>query len=655
MIDVVIDVETYSPIPLKHGTYKYAEKVEPLLVAYQIDEGFPRVWDVADHEPMPYDLEMVLQESDSIFTAHNALFDRTVLRMGLGLDIPIPQWRCTMVQAYSHALPGKLETLCKVMKVPLDEAKLDTGRALIQLFCMPHPTWKGDPRATARTHPAEWALFKEYAASDIRALRAVRARMPAWNMTPTELALWFADQRMNDRGYAIDLPYVSRVVDVIKDAEAVISARASEITEGAVERVTQRDRLLTAILEQFGVDLPDLQSATIERRLEDPDLPGLVKELLELRLDGSKTSTAKYRTLIRSTSSDGRMRGTTQHNGAGRTGRSSGRLFQMQNLMRPPKAAKPYIKDFIRAVKAGIATQTFEKPIDMASAAMRGSVIAAPGKLLRVCDKSAIENRMGAWLAGEEWKLKAYREFDAGIGPDIYELSYANAFKVPIEVVRADTLAGGILRQVGKVNELSLMYQGAVGAWQSMAEVYGVTLPDEEALVNVKGYRASNSEIKAHWYELNDAALRAIFQPNKWFECRRLAFRRVGAWLQLRLPSGRLLCYPSIRADEDGKITYYGMNQYTHKWERTKIYGGKFFAHATQGSSRDELYYDLPHIEDAGLDILALIHDETVTEADAKRLDALPTLREIMSTPHDWCKDLPLAVSGFEDDRYRKD
>ncbi len=665
MTTLFLDLETYSEVPIKHGVHAYAEKAEVLLLAMALDDGPVSVHDFANSPTMAhFDLIPTLERADTI-VIHNSGFDRIVLKHALGIDIPVERIHDTMVQALAHSLPGSLGTLSEIFGLPSDQAKDKEGKKLINLFCKPRPKTSKERRATRETHPREWQQFIEYARLDIEATRALYHKLPRWNFSDGELRLWHLDQRINDRGVRVDTRLARAAIGAVESAQANLSARTSEATRGAVGSTTQRDALLQHLLGEYGVSLPDLQSGTLERRLNDPDLPEPVRELLAIRLQASTTSTTKYRALINAVSSDDRLRGTLQFCGAARTGRWAGRTFQPQNLPRPTMKQKE-IDDGIEAFVAGCADLVVPDVMALASNAIRGCIVAPEGKKLVISDLSNIEGRVLAWLAGEEWKLRAFREFDAGKGHDLYKLTYARSFGVPPEAVTKDQ------RQLGKVQELALGYQGAVGAFSSMAALYGMELPEDKVLELVKAWRKANSNIASFWYELEDTVKQALIQPDITLTCRELKVVRNKAWLRIILPSGRSLCYPSPRI-EDGKLSYMGINSYTKKWERIKTYGGKLVENATQAVARDVMAANMPSIEAAGYEIVLSVHDELITEASdtaaAKvtwRLGvgkglvdlASPSAGELsllLSTNPSWAPDLPLAAGGFETLRYRKE
>lgn len=503
-----LDFETFSETPISHGTYRYAASAEIMLFAWALGEAPAQVWDLTAGEPIPYDLEHALRDPEVLVYAHNSMFDRTVMRYAMpDLCPPLERWRDTMVQAISHSLPGALGTLCQVLGVPADKAKDKDGKRLIQLFCQPRPKTSKVRRATRATHPADWLRFVSYAGDDIEAMREVERRLPKWTYPHgRELAMWHLDQRINDRGLAVDLDLALAALAAVEDEKVVLAAKTVEMTDGELESTTKRNAMLEYLLAEHGVLLPDLQGSTLERRLDDPDIPEAMKDLLRIRLQASTTSVTKYKALVRATNLDGRLRGLLQFAGASRTMRWAGRTFQPQNLPRPV-LRDAEIEAGIAALKAGAAGLIYDNVMEVASSAIRGCIIAPPGHKLCIADLSNIEGRMLAWLAGEDWKLDAFRDYDtlqldigdwitglewtaevlAGRPPklaldkkgepirkghDLYKLAYAKSFGIPPEEVTKDQ------RQIGKVQELALGYASGVGGFATFAAAYGIDLDD---------------------------------------------------------------------------------------------------------------------------------------------------------------------------------
>jgi DNA polymerase len=692
MIDLYLDLETYCTVPIAHGTHAYAEKAEVMLLAYAVGEDDPQVLQFPDelHSDRWVQLRATLDEPSVRVVIHNSHFDRTILRHAMGIVIPTSRIHDTMVQALSHGLPPKLGQLGEVLGLPEDKAKDKDGKKLIHLFCKPLPDNRILRRATQATHPAEWERFRAYAANDIVAMRECMRRMPSVNNTPTERALWELDQTINDRGVAIDLGLARAAIVAVSKAQIDLKQQAQDITGGAVRSTTQGAALRLQILEQFGIDMPDLQMGTVEKYLADPAVPDALKELLEVRLQASSTSTKKYQTLINGVNSDGRLRGTLQFNGAARTGRWAGRLFQPQNLPRPT-LKQPMIDAGIEAIKAGIADMVTDNVMELASSAIRGTIIASPYKLmgrkkLVVSDLANIEGRVQAWLTNEGWKLQAFRNFDAGIGPDLYKLAYSKSFGVRPEDVTDDQ------RQVGKVQELALAYAGGVGAFVTFAGAYGIdldamaakvlplapelvveeadrffewTLREKRSLFNLSDdafvacdtlkrvWRYAHPNITDYWKRLQTLVKQALGTRGIEYVDLGLRVKVTKTWLLITLPSGRVACYPAPQIKNEA-ITYMGIDQFTRKWTRIQTHGGKLFENLVQAIARDVLAHSMPLIEAAGYKIVLTVHDEIIAEApDSIEFNA-EHLSELMSAPPAWAADMPLAAKGFETYRYRK-
>lgn len=699
MTTLWLDLETYSECDLRvHGTHRYAEhpSTEIMVAQWAWDDGEPIVVDCTG----PIDDWAVLEglkyrlESDPtvIVVAHNSVFDRTLIRNVWGVDVPVERWRDSMVKAYAHGMPGALEKVGAALGVEEHEAKDRRGKELIQLFCKPRPKGHKLRRATRETHPKEWAEFLEYSRQDIPAMRAVDQRLPAWNYREghPELALWHLDQRINDRGFAVDLELARAAIDAVGDEQERLREETRQATEGYVSSPSKRDQLISYIVAEYGVTLPDFRADTLRRRIEDPELPEGVRLLLSLRLEATKTSTSKYKALVNATSADGRLRNTLQFAGAQRTARWAGRIFQPQNMPRPTPDFDEEEQDLaIAALKGGYATVVYSDVMQLTSNAVRGCIVAPPGKKLAVADLSNIEGRGLAYLAGEDWKLRAFAAFDRKEGPDLYNVAYGRSFNVdPASITKSQ-------RQIGKVQELGLGYEGGVAAFITFAAVYHMDLEvmanavwetaNREALSDAAdmlawvkkqkrstfglsdrvyiacellkaSWRAAHPNTKALWDAAGASVRKAIDNPGNTYAIgEHLKARRDGAWLRIRLPSGRYLCYLHPQVDDKGQITYMGVDQYTRRWQRIKTYGGRLVENCTQAFARDVLASNMQAIEDNGYEIVLTVHDEVITEVPNDERFSADELARLMSVVPPWAAGIPLAAAGFEATRYRKE
>ena len=677
-----IDTEAYSTVPIDRGLARYATQVEVMIVTWAVDTGPVRVWDRTRDPAIPKDLLTAAAECKRV-VAHNAQFDSYVIEhdvaeLAAHLD---GKWYCTMAMCLRHGLPGGLDKLSTIFKLT-DDAKHD-GKAFIHLFCKPD---KNGNRNTRLTHPEAWRDFLTYAKHDITAMRQVYAKCPKWNDSPFELALWDLDQKINRRGIAVDVDFAAAAVRATGAEQKRLAKRTQDITSETVLRTTQRDQLLRFLFMEYGVDLPDLKADTIQRRLDDPELPEFAKELLRLRQQASKASTSKYKRVLEQQLT-GRLHFLLQYRGALRTGRWAGRTFQPQNLPRPSHGFDDVLFA-IEAVLQGAEDVLLDDIMGTMSSALRSVLIAPPGRKLTISDLANIEGRILAWIAGEEWKLDAFRAYDAGTGPDLYKLAYARAFRIAPEDVDK------WMRQIGKVLELAMGYEGGVGAFVAMAATYGLDLTElaERARPAIPApvladsestwqwakrhnrtlglsqdvyvvcnalkllWRAAHPSTESLWSKVETAARCAVLNPGEVYTAGRLAFDRKGAWLRMMLPSGRYLCYPNPKLEgEKQQLHFAAWNVYTKSWRHEPTYGGKLVENGCQAIACDVMAYAMPLAEEAGYPIVLTVHDELVTEAlDDDRFSA-DGLSAILATPPEWATGLPLAAAGFETRRYRKE
>lgn len=329
---IFLDTETFCETPINNGTHRYAEGAEIIMWQWAVGDG---PVEIRDGDEDISDLLALIEDESYEIVIHNSAFDRTVIRHATGIDIPVERVFDTMVCAMAHSLPGALGTLCGILGVAQDKAKDKEGKAWISLFCKPQPKRRKIRRATRDTHPVEWQKFRDYGGLDIEAMREIYKKLPRWNYRGAELELWHLDQKINERGVLMDLDLAHGAIRASDRAQKELARQAVEMTDGQVTAATQRDKMLEHILEAYGIQLADLKGSTVERALEDEDLPVELKELLRVRLDASKTSVSKYKRVLNGVSADGRLRGLLAFCGALRTGRWAGRLWQPQNLSRP--------------------------------------------------------------------------------------------------------------------------------------------------------------------------------------------------------------------------------------------------------------------------------------------------------------------------------
>lgn len=718
------DLETFSAKDIRAGSHAYAAdpSAEVLLWGYAIDDAPAKVWDVTAG-PMPEELRQALDEVARKERRHvwqnGVMFDRVFLSYVMPeIELPMETLDDTMVMAYQAGLPGSLKELCEVFHLSKDKAKDADGSRLIQIFCKPLPsTWKLD-RATSKTHPEEWAKFVNYCRLDIESMREVYKKLPAFNRTAKERELQVLDAAINMRGIGVDVEFAEAAIATAERAKKDIDKQVFKLTDGRVVTAGQRDALIQFFFDKYGWQLKDMRKSELEKRMEDPDIPAEMKELIGLRLMGTKTSVQKYKRVVQG-AVDGRLRGCMQFRGASRTGRISGRTFQPQNLPRPLIKSQAEIEEIIEDTKLGILEICYDDVSVPLSSAIRSVIVPAAGNRLCVADFSNVEGRVLAWIAGEEWKLEAFREFDTlqtkdgrwalpyrdgwfqewavnakgdfiHKGHDLYKLTYARTFGIKPEDVTKDQ------RQMGKVLELALGYQGGPGAFATFAMNFGMDLDElaktTEATIEesywiesmgmlkwakekklIRGmsqkawvacnaiksaWRKANSEIESFWYALAKACQSAIKAKGVAFSAGRIVCKVSGNYLLMRLPSGRYLVYPAPRLPEEGEMcdfTFMGVNQYTKKWERIPTYSGRLVENSVQGAAADLLLEAGPRLEAAGYHIVMSVHDEYITEIKDDNTRNHREMEQIMSALPDWAGGLPLVAAGFEAARYRKD
>ena len=659
---ISIDIETYSDVDLaKAGLYRYAQSpaFTILLFAYSLDGRQVSVLDLASGEALPDWISSALSDQRYLKHAYNAAFEWYCLSRFLGSTLPVDQWRCTMLHSMYCGYPGSLEAAGKALGLEDDKRKLAVGKALIRYFCRPcNPTKANGGRTRNLPHhdPDKWAEFKAYNAQDVVTEMEIERRLSAFPVPESVQAQWVTDMRINARGVAVDMELVRGALQIAARDKEQHLQEAREIT--GLQNPNSTAQLLQW-LDGQGVTTANLQKSTVSELLSG-DLPSSVRRALEIRRELGKTSTKKYNALETAVCADGRVRGLLQFYGANRTGRWAGRIVQPQNLPRTyiSEELLPLARELVRSQNDDGLKLVFGSTADTLSQLIRTAFIARPGCTLVDADFSAIEARVVAWLAGEEWVLEVFRTHGK-----IYEATASQLYGVPIErIVKGKPEYA--LRQRGKAATLALGYAGGSSALIRAGGLSEET-PEEELLELRDMWRMRNPNIVNFWYILNAAAMEVVQRGLRIpimagrLELAREYDRSSGLdFMTVRLPSGRKLYYPGphLGVNRFGapSVCYWGVNQNTRKWEEIETYGGKLAENITQAVARDCLAEAVERLESAGYRLVFHVHDEVVIEApeDQARLD---DVAKIMSIPPSWAPDLPLKADGWVNPFFKKD
>ena len=659
-LELGIDIETFSSVDIKNGAYAYSEApdFEILLIAYKFsDEDMVKLIDLTDD---PEELENLrfwdaLTDPEVVKTAYNANFERTCLARHTGKAMPPEQWRCTMVLAVQLGLPRSLAAVGPALGLTEEEQKKKTGAALIQYFCKPCKPTRTNGQRTKNTRlnaPEKWELFKEYNIQDVVTEQIILKRLRDFRPDQSEQDLWTLDQEINDRGVLLDIPMARSIVEFDTERSADLLAEAQQITGLSNPNSLAQ---LKPWLADNGLATDTLRKDDVAAMLADPSLHANVRRVLEIRQTLSKTSVKKYQTMLDIAGEDDRARGIMQFYG-GHTGRWAGRSLQPQNLARNtmPDDELEVAREFVKMGDFESLEMIFGEPAPIFSQLVRTAFIPSPGNRFIVSDFSAIEARVIAWIAGEEWRLEVFRN-----DGDIYCGSASHIYHVP--VVKHGI--NGELRQRGKVAELALGYGGAVGAMKQMDTTGSV--PEEEMQGIVTQWRAESPKIVRMWRDCQDAAVSVIRgnQPKRVLRSLQgteFYVKLVDGTpvLFIRLPSGRPIAYwdPKVMDTEMGpRITYMTQNQTTRKWERCETYGGKLTENIVQSVARDCLAEKMKLLESMGYPIVFHVHDEMILDVPREDKEAAALVDRIMGEPIDWAPGLPLKGGTYECDFYRKD
>lgn len=647
-----IDIETFSSIDIKKaGLYKYVESsdFQILLFAYSWDGRPVQIVDLAQGEFIPFEVVEALADPNVIKHAYNASFEWYCLNKFF--YSPLEQWRCTMAHGLYCGYTAGLGATGEALGIPQDKRKMGVGGALIRTFCVPtKPTKTNGQRIRTLPHhePEKWQLFKQYCIQDVVTEMEIAGRLSAFPMPDQEQQLWVLDQRINAYGVAVDLEVVegALVIDAIVSAE--LTKEAIELS--GLENPNSQKQLIKWLTEELEEEVDNVRKDTVTKLIDKAD-EGKAKRVLEIRQELSKASVKKYAAMQAAACADGRLRGLMQFYGANRTGRWAGRIVQPQNLPRNNLAALDLARDLVKSKKIDSLKVIYGNVPDTLSQLIRTALIPSPGNVLIVSDFSAIEARVIAWLAGEQWRLDVFSTHGK-----IYEASASQMFGVPIEEIGK----GSDLRQKGKVAELALGYQGGPGALISMGAL-NQGLTEDELPEIVMRWRNANRRIVDLWYGLESAALE-VMQTGQPVGVRGLIFARESHFesqqdfFTIRLPSGRKLYYPKpfLKQNDFGKQALHYYSRKGSKWEATGTYGGKLVENVTQAIARDCLAESLVRLSIAGYPTAFHVHDEVVLDVPNDQAD-LEAVTEIMGVPVSWAPGLPLKADGFVTDYYMKD
>lgn len=643
MRQLSIDIETYSSIDIKLGVYKYvdAPDFQILLFAYAFDDDSVELVDLACGEELPAEVMQALTDKTVLKKAYNAQFERVCIGKYLGMQLDVRQWWCTMAHAAQLGLPGRLGDVAALLK--LEQQKDKAGTLLINYFSKPCKPTKVNGERT-RNYPYhdmdKWDLFCKYCKQDVETERAIGKYLEQFPPLPNELLIYREDQRINDHGIRIDMDLVNAVL-VYNDTHAAdLLDQSAEIT--GLTNANSRDQLLSWIQAQ-GVDIPDIRKETLEALL-DTEIPDPVRIVINNRLETGKASVKKYLMLKDATAHDGRIHGTLQYYGANRTGRWAGRLVQVQNL------TKNYLPE-IDAVRTLVKRKDFEtlemlypSMPDIFSQLVRTAFTAKEGYTFAIADYSAIEARVIAWLAGEDWVCEVFKH-----DGDIYKQTASKMFGIPIDQIDKP------LRQRGKVSTLALGYQGGTGALIAMGALK-MGVPEEDLPKLVKAWRKANPHIVKLWRDVEDRVRSCLQKRSEVNLHHGVRFKYDKGYLFIQLPSGRQLAYLQPRITEDGKIQYQGMEQGKRVWGVKDTYGGKLAENIVQAIARDCLAEAMLKVAAAGYETCFHIHDELIVEVPKQDADQhLAVIRKLMGSRLAWASDLYLTAAGYTSDYYLKD
>lgn len=656
---ISIDLETYSSVPIKYGVYPYAESpdAEILLFAYSINDESVIVVDVANGEKIPNYVLAALSDDSVTKWAFNASFERIFLSYWLKRNYPecfksysVPEdstsnyldpssWKCSMIWSAYMGLPLSLEGVGAVLG--LEQQKLKEGKDLIRYFCIPCKPTKangGRTRNMPSDAPDKWELFKKYNKRDVEVEMSIQQKLSRFPVPDSVWDEYHIDQEINDRGILLDMDVVTNAIkfDTFSKARLMGTLKDKTDLENPNSVAQMKDWL-----QLKGIKTDSLDKKAVLELLKT--VPSDVADVLKLRQQLAKSSVKKYQAMQNSVCADNRVRGMFQFYGAGRSGRWAGRIVQFQNIPQNHMSDLEEARDIVKSGDYEFMNVLYDDVPDALSQLIRTAFIPKSGYKFCVADFSAIEARVIAFLAKENWRMKVFKD-----NGDIYCASASAMFHVPVEKHGVN----GHLRQKGKIAELALGYGGSVGALTAMGAL-DMGLTEEELQPLVDSWRASNPNIVQFWWDVDRCVKTAIKQRTA-TETHGIRFIYQSGMLFIALLSGRRLCYvkPKIGENRFGgeSVTYEGIGT-NKKWERIESYGPKFVENIVQAISRDILCYAMRTLSHCF--IVGHVHDELIIETP---MDAdLTAICEQMGRTPAWIEGLLLRADGYETQFYKKD
>ncbi len=664
-----IDLETYSDVDIKKaGLFKYVQSpaFEILLFACSLDGAPVTVYDLAQGAQIPAYIQEILFDSACIKRAWNAAFEWYCLSKYFSLDEKLrvrwlSQWRCTQLHSLYCGYPAGLDAAGKVLGLPQNKQKMAVGKALIKYFCVPcAPTKTNSGRTRNLPHhdPDRWKSFVAYNGQDVVTEMEIGALLEGMPVPDAVQKQWETNLAINARGVAVDQQMVEGALDLDAAVRKDYLQEASELS--GLSNPNSVKQLIKWLQEELDEEVDNLSKETVTDLL-GKDIPSdAARRMLQIRRELGKTSNKKYLAIETAACADGRVRGLLQFYGANRTGRWAGRIVQPQNLPRTyiDGDLLPLARQLVKSRQRDALQLVFGSVPDTLSQLIRTALVADPFHTFVDADFSAIEARVIAWLAGEEWVLEVFRTHGK-----IYEATASQMFGIPLERIKKGNPEYSY-RQKGKVATLALGYQGGTGSLISMGALRNGLTEDELPDI-VERWRKANPAIAQFWYNVEAAAKEAITSgrriellQGKLVFAREMDPAKGLDFLTIQLPNGRKLFYvqPHISQNRFGRpsIGYWGMNQKTKKWGKLETYGGKLVENITQAVARDCLAEAVERLEEAGYGVVFHIHDEVVIEAPPEKAQLEDVVR-IMSQVPAWAPGLPLNAEGWTNDFFKKD